>query len=75
MGKEITMFANIEISKRKFYHRKNVILLKGTGIKKIQVSSMFSSSKKNKYFIGYKDDDDDYKIKPLFIMLPKTVLL
>ena len=75
MSKEITMFPNIEISKRKFYHRKNVILLKGIGIKKIQVSSMFSSSKKIKYFIGYKDDDDDYKIKPLFIMLPKMALL
>ena len=32
---------------------------------------MFLSGKKNyKYFIGYKDDD--YNIKPLHIMLPKT---
>ena len=32
---------------------------------------MVSSDEKNyKYFIGYMGDD--YKIKPLFLMLPKT---
>ena len=35
------------------------------------VSSMVSSSEEcYRFFIGYKDDD--YKIKPLRIMLPKT---
>ena len=31
-----------------------------------------SNERDDKHFIGYKDDDDDYKIKPLHIMLPKT---
>ena len=40
-------------------------------IDSIQVSSMVSSAKKKeKFFIGYKDDD--YKVKPFYIMLPKT---
>lgn len=35
------------------------------------MSSKVSSGEENyKYFMGYKDDD--YKIKPLCIMLPKT---
>ena len=38
----------------------------------MQVSSMVSSGQKNyRYFIGYKDDND-YKNKPICIMLPKT---
>lgn len=37
----------------------------------ILVSSMISSNEKNyKYSISYKDDNN-YKIKPLHIMLPK----
>ena len=31
-----------------------------------------SGEKHYEYFIGYKGEDDDYKIKPLRIMLPNT---
>ena len=41
-------------------------------INNVQLTSMVSSGEKNyEFFIGYKDHDD-YKIKPLHIMLPKT---
>ena len=41
-------------------------------VEKIQVSNTVSSCRINyKHFICYKDDEDD-KIKPLHIMLPKT---
>ena len=71
MSKEIIAFGNIEIEKRKFYHRKNLILLGDVDINNIPISNMVSSGEKMyKYFIGYKDDD--YKIKPLHIMFPKT---
>ena len=72
MGEEIITFGNIEIEKRKFHHHKNLILLEYRDIYNIQVSSIVSSGEKNyKYFTGYIDDDD-YIIKPLHIMLPKT---
>ena len=47
---------------------------KDVDINNIQVSSMVSYIEKtSKYFIGYIDDgDDNYAIKPLRIMLPKT---
>ena len=55
--------------KNKFHHRENLILLEDIEIKKIQVSSVVFSGKKNyKYFIRYKDDDHE----PLCIVLPKT---
>ena len=39
----------------------------------ILISSKVSFGKKGyKYFIGYNDDDNDYQINPLCIMLPKT---
>ena len=49
-------------------------MLKDVDINNIQVSSMVSYIVKgSKYIIGYIDDgDDDYRIKPLHIMLPKT---
>ena len=47
MGKEIITFGNIEIEKRKFYHRKNLILLEDLYIDNIQASSVVSSGKKN----------------------------
>ena len=62
----IKKFSVIEIEKRNFHHRKNLILLED--VEKIQVSSMASSGKKKyKYFIGYKDVD--YKIQALRIVL------
>ena len=59
MIKEIVAFGIIEIEKQKFYHRKNLILLKDVHTKKILISSMvsFDEKQKVKYFIGYKDDD------------------
>ena len=57
MGKETITLDDIEIEKRKFYHCKNLFLLED--VNKARVSSMlFSSEKRYKYFIGYKDDDD-----------------
>ena len=65
------MFGDMEIKKRKFCHCKNLIFLEYADTDNIKVSSMVSSVEKSyKYFIDYKDDD--YKIKPLHIMLPKT---
>ena len=68
MGKEILTFGFSEVEKQILSSQKSV------DIKKIQVSIMVSSSKKNyKHFIGYKDDH--HKVKPLLIMLPKRVLM
>ena len=73
MNKEIITSADIEIEKLKFCHCINLILSKDVDIDNILIFSIISSSEKKgyKYFIGYKDDDD-YKIKPLGIMLPET---
>ena len=66
------MFGDIEIEKRRFLHCKNPILLKDVDIKRMQVSRMVSSGKKNyKYLIGYWDDD--HRIKQLYTILPKTI--
>ena len=47
-------------------------MLEDVDIDNIQVSNIVSSGEKNyKYFITYKDGDDDYRIKPLNIMFPK----
>ena len=57
---------NVEIEKRKFYYRKNLILLEDGDIKEIQVSSMAYSGEKNCiYFISNKDDN--HKIKTLLM--------
>ena len=70
MSKEIIANGDIETEKHKSYHCKNLILLEDVDID-ILVSSMISSNEKNyKYSISYKDDNN-YKIKPLHIMLPK----
>ena len=64
-------FSDNEIEKRKLHRLRNLILLKDVDIKKIQVLSKVSSGKKHyKHFIGYKDND--HKVKPLRIVLPKT---
>ena len=67
MSKEIIAFGNIEIEKGEFHCRKNIVSLEEVDIDNIQHS--LSGEKNYKYFIGYKDDD--YKIKPLHIMLLK----
>ena len=69
-GKEILTFGDIEIEKNKFYHYKSPIFLKDVDIEKALVSNkIFSAEKNYKYFIGYMYDE--YKVKPLHIMLPK----
>ena len=61
-------FANTEIEKDKFYGHKRPIFLEDVNIEKVLVSSKISSGEKSyKYFIGYLCND--YKIKPLYIML------
>ena len=69
MSKETIAFGNFEI--KKFHHRINLIFLEDVDNNNIQVSSIVSFGEENhKCLMGYKDDD--YKIKPLFIILPKT---
>ena len=48
MNKEIITFGDIEIEKRKFHHRKNLILLEYVDIDSILTSSLvFHGEKKN----------------------------
>ena len=71
MGKEILTFSCNENEKHKFYRYKSPIFLEDIDIKNILVSHKISSGKKNyKYFVGYLYNN--YKIKPLHVMLPKT---
>ena len=71
MGNEILTFGNIETEMYKFYPYKCPIVLEDVDIDNTLVSNKISSGEKNyKYFIGYLYDD--YKTKPLHIMLPKT---
>ena len=43
-------------------------------IDKILISNKVSFGKKGyKYFIGYKDNNNDYEINPLYVMLPKIM--
>ena len=73
MGKEIITFDDIEIE-HKFYGYKCPIVLEDVDIHNVLASNKISSGKKNyKYFIGYLHDD--YKIKPLHIMLPKPACM
>ena len=74
MSKEIKTFGNIQIEKSKFHLRKNLILLNDVHIVNILTSSTASTvstdAKNYIYFIGY--NNDNYKMKPLHIMLPKS---
>ena len=71
MAKETIMFGNIETEKQNFLCYKSPIFLEDVDIDNVVVSDKISSGKRNyRYFIGYLYDD--YKIKPLHIMLPKT---
>ena len=55
----------------KFYRHESSIFLKDVDFEKVLVSSKISSAeKKYEYFIGYLYDD--YKVKLLYKMLPKT---
>ena len=71
MGKEILTFDYIETEKDVFYRHKGSIFLEDADIQKVLLSNKTSTDDKNyKYFIGYLYND--YKVKPLHIMLPKT---
>ena len=71
MGKEILVFQDIEIEKNKFYCYKALVSLIDVDVEKVLVSNKIPFGEKNyKYFIGYLYND--YKVKPLHIMLPKT---
>ena len=47
MNKRIVSLGNIEIEKRKFHYRKNLILLEYVAMNKILLFSMISSGEKN----------------------------
>ena len=71
MGKQTLTFGDIEIEKYKFYRYKSPALLRSLDIEKVLVPTKISFGEKNyKYFIGYSYNDT--KVKPLYIMLPKT---
>ena len=71
MGQVILTFGGIEIEKHKFQRYKNPVFLEDVDIDNVLASNKISfGEKKCKYFVGYLHDN--YKIKPLNIMLPKT---
>ena len=71
MVKEIMTFRENEIENSKFHCYKNPTFIKDVDIDNILISNKIYSGEKNyKYFIGYRDDD--YKVKPFSIILPKT---
>ena len=70
MHKEILTFGYTEIEKDKFYRHKCPVFLEYVDIEKVFVSKKISSDEKNKHFIGYLHNE--YKVKPLHIMFPKT---
>ena len=81
MGKDILLFGSIQIGKCKFCRHNSTIFEKDLDIEKVLVSNKISSGEKSyKYFIGYLEDYlnielvwffDDYKVKPLYMMLLK----
>ena len=71
MGRENLTFGDIEIEKNDFYCNKNPFFLRNVCFEKVLVSNKISFCEKNcKYFIGYLNNDN--RVKPLHIMLPKT---
>ena len=71
MGKKSLRLGDIEIEKNRFYLHKSHVPLRYVDIEKVLVSKKISFGEKNsKYFIGYLYKD--HKVKPLYIMLPKT---
>ena len=69
MDKEILLFGDIEIGKKKIkknYYYKIPILLRGVDIEKVLASNKISFSEKNyKHFIAYLYNN--HKVKPLHI--------
>ena len=69
MDKEITKFGDIEVEKHKFHQYKSPNSIKNVDISKTVVSKSVSFGKKGfKFFTWYEDDN---KVRPLCIMLPK----
>ena len=60
----------LKLKERNFYRHESPIILEDVDIEKVLVSNKISSGEKNyKYFMFYLYND--YKVKPLHIMLPK----
>ena len=71
MGKETLTFGNIDIEKNEFYCNKTPVLSKYANIEKVLVpNKVFYGEKIYKYLISYLHDD--HRVKPLYIMFPKT---
>ena len=69
LNKGISIFSDIGIQKP-FHYPKNLFWVDGVDTAKSLISSKVSFGKRGyKHSIGYKNDD--YKIKPLWIILPK----
>ena len=70
MGQEISTFGDNEIEKDIFYQYKSPIFLEDIDINSVLVSNkIFSGGENHQQFIGCLHDD--YKIKPLHLMLSK----
>ena len=74
MSKEILTFGDIEIKKINFAAIKvQQYFSKDEDIEKVLASSIISFGEKSyKYFIGCLYNNNNNKVKPLQIMLPKT---
>ena len=70
MGKEILTLGGTEIEKNKFYYCKSPIFIDVDIENVLEFNKIFFDEKSYRYFIGYLHDD--YKIKTLHTMLPKT---
>ena len=72
MGKEILTFGDITIKKKRKFIAMRLQFFKEWDIEKVLVSNKTSVGEKNyKKFISYVYNDN--KIKPLHVMLPKTI--
>ena len=60
----------LKLKKISFTAIKSPILFRNVDIEKVLVFNKISCGEKHKYFIGYLHNGD--KVKPLYIMLPKT---
>ena len=64
------VFGDIEIKKNTNFIIARTCFLEDVGNKKQKYLAWLFQAKKYEYFIAY--NDDDHKIKPLHITLPKT---
>ena len=67
---KIVKFGDIETRKQNFHQHKELISIKNIDINKIIISNKISFGKNGfRYFIGYQND---LKIRPLYMFLPKN---